>query len=83
MLFYFKKEDNDFSEILEDPSIKPQIRVKIKLYQHLILSLYQDTDTKLQSYIILKFGELLTKMTEKDYTPIPNVDYRPKKPVTK
>lgn len=82
MTFYFFRESNDFSDILTDQSIKKLIRRKIKFYQYLIISLdeYVETDTT-ESYIMLKYGESLTKIVEKDRTPIMYVDYIPKKPV--
>lgn len=82
MTFYFFRESNDFSDILSDPSIKKSIRLKIKTFQHLIISLneYEENSTT-ESYIMLKYGESLTKIVEKDRTPIMYVDYIPKKPV--
>jgi hypothetical protein len=82
MTFYFFRESNDFSDILSDPSIKKSIRLKIKTFQHLIISLneYEENSTT-ESYIMLKYGESLTKIVEKDRTPIMYIDYIPKKPV--
>lgn len=79
MLLLFKNIDNDFSDILTDVNVKPRIKTKMQFDQHLFLNLNFEDDNQFYSYILLKFGESLIKITEKDYTPIPKIDYYPRK----
>lgn len=74
----FHRENNNFNDILSDPVIKKAIRLKIKLYQYLILDL---ADDKNKSYMMIKYGDDVTTMAHiiPDRTPIPNKDYVPKR----
>jgi hypothetical protein len=74
----FHRESDFFEDILEDPTLKGHIILKIK-WQHGLLIQLADSDEQLLSYIQLKYGESIVKLC-KDRTPIPYVDYFPKKP---
>ena len=77
MIHYtFFRESNDFKDILSDISLKKHIHLKLSWYQHLILA-FEDIDDSIRGYIMLKYGDEVTKLTDKDYTPVPNVDYKP------
>ena len=75
-LYIFFKEDNDFSDILDDNNLKKLFRFKISWSQHLMLGSNETTD-ELNSYIVLKYGESLLNERHlfKDRTPQPNIDY--------
>jgi hypothetical protein len=80
MKYYtFKRESNDFNDILKDQSIKSQIKTKIKWHEHLLVGLSDDTEENLLGYIVLKYGDDMVNHIDKDYTPIPGVDYIPKR----
>lgn len=75
----FKRESNDFADILSDKVIKKDIRTKIKFVNHLIISL--TTDSKANAYAILKYGDDMINMTDicPDRSPIPGKDYQPER----
>lgn len=77
--YIFKKEDDDFSEVFNDNTLKPLFKFKIKFFQHLILGSHDPIDEKLSSYITLKFGDILVNKTEifKDFSPKMHKDYEP------
>lgn len=80
MKYYtFKREGNDFTDILKDVSIKSAIYTKISWKNHLMIGLYEDDKkiAKLSSYIVLKYGDDIQTSLTKDYAPIANVDYIP------
>ena len=74
----FHRESNFFEDILEDPTLKGHITLKI-VWNHGLLIQIADSDAQLISYIELKYGESVVKLC-KDRTPIPYVDYLPQKP---
>jgi hypothetical protein len=74
--FTFFRESNKFDDILNDAALKKQIHLKLNWYQHLIIGCADITDGEI-GYLTLKFGDDLRSITEKDYTPKPNVDYIP------
>ena len=77
--YIFKKEDNDFSEMLNDKTLNPLLKFKMKFSQHLILGSYDDIDDQLSSYITLKYGDMMVNKFDMfiDYSPKMHVDYRP------
>jgi predicted NUDIX family phosphoesterase len=79
----FKRESNKFDDILSDTSIKKVYKTKIVFHHHLIMGIedYDPNYSKILSYILLKFGDDIIDMNSliKDYSPIPNKDYTPKK----
>ena len=77
--YIFKKEDNDFSEMLDDITLKPLLGFKIKFKDHLILGSYDHIDERLSSYITLKYGDMMVNKSDMfiDYSPKIHVDYIP------
>lgn len=75
--FIFKRESNNFDDILSDPSIKKYIRRITKWDCHLLISMKFAFPDKLEGYVTIKYGEWFTTLTDRDYTPIPGVDYTP------
>lgn len=77
--YIFKKEDNDFSEMLNDKTLKPLLGFKMKFSQHLILGSYDDVNETLSSYITLKYGDMMVSKTDMfiDNKPKMHVDYIP------
>lgn len=74
----FHRESNNFDDILNDSELKKYIGTTI-FWHHGLLIQIPDSETKLLSYIELKYGESIIKLS-KDRTPIPFVHYLPKKP---
>ena len=80
--FTFKRESNNFDDILTDINLKKVIRMKLKWYKHLIIGLEEYGDQGTFSYITIKYGEnLIPSVSSNDYTPKPYIDYIPKKDV--
>ena len=77
--YIFKKEDNDFSEMLSDKTLKPLFNFKIKFKDHLILASHDEVDDKLCSYITLKYGDMMVSKNDMfiDNKPKIHVDYTP------
>ena len=73
----FYRESSDFEDILKDPNLKKIIYEKTKWFQHLTLGIKDDE--KIFSYITLKYGDDIRTNLVKDYSPIPTIDYIPKK----
>ena len=83
MKYYtFYRENNDFKDILNDPTIKKSIDTKISWYQHLTIGVSSKTD-QIQSLITLKYGDEMVQDVVKDFSPVPGVDYIPKKDASK
>lgn len=81
MKYYtFKRESDNFDDILKDSNIKFSIKTKIRWRQYLMIGLSENSKSEnVFGYIVLKYGENIVNPIEKDYTPIPNVDYIPKR----
>lgn len=80
MKYYtFKRESNNFDDILSDINVKKHIKTKITWLNHLLIGLAHSTSDGVFGYIVLKYGEDIHNPVNKDYTPIPNKDYIPKK----
>ena len=81
MKYYtFKRESDDFNDILKDTNIKSSIKTKIRWRHYLMIGLTENNKSKnIFGYIVLKYGDDIVNPVEKDYTPIPNVDYIPKR----
>jgi hypothetical protein len=77
--FIFKRENNNFDDVLNDKNIKKYIIERYKFAEHLIIRV-KDTPEAL-TYITLMFSEELVSMRDlvPDRTPIPNIDYVPKR----
>lgn len=71
----FKRENNDFSDILNDVVIKKKITTKITWHRYLMVQF--EEDNKLLSYVILKYGDEIIPMYNiiKDFTPVRGKDY--------
>ena len=78
--YTFYREDNNFTDILNDVSIKKLIDEKIRWYQWLTIGI-ADTTKNSQSFslLTLKYGEDMVSSVCKDFTPVAGVDYVPKK----
>lgn len=76
--FTFKRDFNNFDDILKDPPIKKFIKYKIRWSKHLMLG-FSDDDESAHGYLVLKYGEELINPINRDFTPVPNVDYVPKR----
>lgn len=82
MKYYtFFRENNKFDDILKDMNLKKLIDEQITWHQHLIIGM-QD-DSKISSYITLKYGDEMKTDVIKDFSPVPGVDYIPKKDASK
>jgi hypothetical protein len=80
--FLFKRESNDFTDILSDKNIKKEIKGEITFLNHLILGIAQNKNTdKVTSYLMLKYGEDMMDFNHliPDRTPVPLVDYFPER----
>lgn len=77
--YIFKREDDDFSEMLNDSTLKPLLEFKIKFEKHLILGSDYSIDDKLSSYITLKYGDMIISNTNIfiDLKPKMHIDYTP------
>ena len=82
--YTFYREDNNFSDILNDVSIKKLIDEKIRWYQWLTIGI-ADTEKNNQAFslITLKYGDDMKQDHIKDFSPVPGVDYIPKKDASK
>lgn len=74
--FYFKRENNDFSDILKDGDIKKHTRYHISYQKNLIIIV---SDAKVISYVELKYGHDSINFNDNvpDRTPIVKQDYYP------
>lgn len=85
MKYYtFYRENNNFKDILNDPILKKNIDEVITWYQHLVIGLFESSKTdQTSSYITLKYGDEMKNDIIKDFSPVPGVDYVPKKDINK
>lgn len=82
MKYYtFYRENNNFDDILNDTIIKKIIDEKIRWFQHLIIGM-NDKHEQTFSYITLKYGDEMKQELVKDFSPVPGVDYIPKRDVS-
>ena len=79
MKYYtFYRENNNFDDILNDQIIKKIIDEKMRWYQYLIIGM-NDKHDQTFSYITLKYGDEMKQELVKDFSPIPGIDYVPKR----
>lgn len=79
MKYYtFERENNNFDDILADPSLKKQISETMTWTNHLRIGI-NDHENALKSYIMLKYGDEMRTALTKDYSPKPGIDYIPRK----
>lgn len=76
--FVFVQTSNNFEDILQDVALKKYIRTKIMWTHHLLIGIEKNED-HLESYIRLKYSDILKEDLIKDYSPIIGVDYVPKR----
>ena len=70
MIYYtFKRESNDFSDILKDLVIKREIDFQLAWHKHILLGFRDDVPQKLLGYIVIKYGDEFTNPFEFDYMP--------------
>jgi hypothetical protein len=79
MKYYtFYRESNNFDDILNDAIIKKIIDEKIRWFQYLVIGM-NDKHVQTFSYITLKYGDEMKQEVVKDFSPVPGVDYVPKR----
>ena len=86
MKYYtFYRENNVFTDIENDPLVKKFADTKIRWYQHFMvgISTYIKDSDHYFSLLTLKYGDDMIQSICKDYSPVPGVDYVPKKDKTK
>ena len=84
MKYYnFHRENNNFDDILKDPAVVKAVDLKLRWYQYLVIGIRADNNDKTFSYITLMYGEDMVNEISKDYTPVPGVDYMPKRDKSK
>jgi len=80
MKYYtFYRENNNFDDILADNIVKKFAEQKFKWYQYFMIGMRKDGNDQNFSMLTLKYGEDMVNNLTKDFTPIPGVDYIPKK----
>lgn len=80
--FLFKRESNDFSDILNDTNIKKEVCLTMTFDEHLILGIEENSNAeKVKSYILLKYGEDLINFGHviPDRSPVAGKDYMPER----
>jgi len=83
MKYYtFYRENNNFDDILSDTNIKKIMSTKLSWYQYLMIGI-DDGNERSLSYITLKYGDDMKPPDIRDFTPVPGIDYIPKKDKTK
>ena len=77
--FIFKRENNNFDDILKDKNIKSAIKETYTFDEHLIVRLEEKPEVL--AYITLMFSEEFISIKDlvPDRTPKPYVDYTPRK----
>jgi len=79
MKYYtFYRENNNFDDILNDLIIKKIIDEKMRWFQHLIIGMNEKHEQTF-SYITLKYGDEMKPALVRDFSPIPGIDYVPKR----
>jgi hypothetical protein len=80
MKYYtFYRESNNFDDLLSDPIIKKIADTKIQWTNYLMIGIELFKNDQNFSYITLKYGDDMINSVSKDFTPIPGIDYNPKK----
>lgn len=76
--YTFFRENNKFDDIIKDPNLAKAIDTKIQWFQHLMIGVNDNNEGTI-SYLTLKYGDDMVQDLYKDFTPVPGVDYKPKK----
>lgn len=81
MRYYtFYRESNNFDDILNDTILKKSIDEIIRWNQYLVIGLYEtEKNNQNTSYITLKYGDEMKQELVRDFSPVPGVDYIPKR----
>lgn len=77
--YTFQRESDDFTDVLEDINLKKIIVTKIQWVGHLMIGVTTKKNDGTSSYITLKYGDDIKDPEYKDFTPVPGLDYIPKK----
>jgi hypothetical protein len=81
MKYYtFYRENNNFDDILNDSIIKKIIDEKLRWHQYLIIGMNEKHEQSF-SYITLKYGDEMKQELVKDFSPVPGIDYIPKRDI--
>jgi hypothetical protein len=75
----FRRESDNFDDILSDAVLKKYLKFKIRFHHGLIIEVPEKSETL--SYIELKYGDDIEDQIVPDRSPIMNVDYVPNKPM--
>ncbi len=76
-LYIFKRENNKFDDLKNDPVIKKKFKTVLTWQHHIMLGT-ELPDDETESYLLLKYGEeMVTQGLIKDFSPIPYIDYMP------
>lgn len=73
--FNFYRESNNFTDILNDITLKKKILEVITWLNYLRIGI--NDDDRISSYVTLKYGDEMRNNLTEDYSPIPNIDYTP------
>ena len=76
--FTFKRESNDFDDILKDTIIKKLFSMKLQWRNHLMVGISEAGNDGTFSYITLKYGDDMVTDIVPDRSPVMYVDYLPK-----
>jgi len=80
--YFFKSESPEILEkILADPIIKKSVKHISQWPNNMLLSFKPDTTQNMNSYINLKYCDVLMPEDKviRDFSPVPGVDYTPKR----
>lgn len=76
----FKRESNKFDDILLDPVVKKLIKLRMTWTNYLVIGIEDDSkNAQSLSYITIKYGDDMESEVVPDRSPIPGVDYTPKR----
>lgn len=76
----FRRESNQFDDILRDPVIKKMRKFKMSWTSYLILGFEDDKkNSSTLSYITIKYGDDMKDEIVPDLSPVIGVDYTPKR----
>lgn len=78
MKYYtFKRESNEFNDILKDENLKKYIDTKIRWNNNIMIGFNDRIPESVFGYMVLKYGDDIVNAIAKDFTPIPGKDYLP------
>jgi hypothetical protein len=79
-IYFFKSEsDERLDDIINDPTIKKQVKRLSRWSNHLMISFKADTTQNMNSYINLKYCDVLLSEDKVivDFSPVAGTDYLP------